>query len=105
MPLENALSQWTPVTLTDFDTGQDTLEVTIEVTDASPGENYVPAVELRTASDGSTEVWASLSRYQNAGHTGTEIVEVAPFRVALLAPGQILAASDITLGIFWNEVS
>jgi len=101
----NALTRWTPVTLNDFDAGQDTLDVTIEVSDRYPGENYVPTVELRTAIDGRTEVWAGVTLYDNAAHTGPATVEVAPFRVAILAVSQTIALADISVGIFWNEVS
>ena len=101
----NALSRWTPVTLTDFDTGQDTLDITVEVSDRYPGENYVPTVELRTAIDGQTEVWAGVTLYDNAAHTGMTTVEVAPFLVAILPVGQTIALGDISVGIFWNEVS
>lgn len=92
--------------LDDFTTGEDQLHMTLDLEDDSaPAENYLPMVELRTGTDGSIEIWASVARYLTAAHTGTGEEVVSPFMVASLAAGSTIALADINVAVFWNEVS
>lgn len=92
--------------LEDFTAGQDQLNISLDLEDASaPGENYLPMVELRAGTDGTTEIWASVTRFPDATHTGVGEDVVSPFMVASLAAGSTIELGDINVAVFWNEVS